>query len=240
MKVLISVVSLEEASIAIEGGADILDIKNPGEGSLGAQFAPTLLEIAALAKHYKTKCSAAIGDLGDKAGTASLAAYGAATMGMDYVKAGIVSPDQDNALHLASQIVKAVKSADKQIQAVIAGYADFRKTKNLSYHVILEVAHRAKADVVMLDTLIKDGTNLFDNLSLDEVREFVEKGHDLGMQVALAGSLNVTHLEMLTETGVDVIGIRGAVCSNNDRSSFLDKEKLVEFLAEANKCMNLM
>ena len=37
MKVLVSVISLEEARTVVELGADIIDIKNPAEGSLGAQ-----------------------------------------------------------------------------------------------------------------------------------------------------------------------------------------------------------
>ena len=38
MKVLISPTSLEEAEAVLAGGADIIDIKNPAEGSLGANF----------------------------------------------------------------------------------------------------------------------------------------------------------------------------------------------------------
>ena len=36
MRLMISVVSAAEAREALAGGAEILDIKNPGEGSLGA------------------------------------------------------------------------------------------------------------------------------------------------------------------------------------------------------------
>ncbi|MHA2277293.1 MAG: (5-formylfuran-3-yl)methyl phosphate synthase, partial [Candidatus Kariarchaeaceae archaeon] len=38
MRLLISVINREEAINAINGGTDILDIKNPKEGSLGANF----------------------------------------------------------------------------------------------------------------------------------------------------------------------------------------------------------
>jgi uncharacterized protein (UPF0264 family) len=37
MRLMISVLSAEEAMEAIAGGAQILDVKNPSEGSLGAQ-----------------------------------------------------------------------------------------------------------------------------------------------------------------------------------------------------------
>ena len=38
MQLLISVVNEQETIAAIKGGADIIDVKNPNEGSLGANF----------------------------------------------------------------------------------------------------------------------------------------------------------------------------------------------------------
>jgi uncharacterized protein (UPF0264 family) len=38
MKVLISPKDEFEAKAAVDGGADIIDVKNPDEGSLGANF----------------------------------------------------------------------------------------------------------------------------------------------------------------------------------------------------------
>ncbi|MCJ7722212.1 hypothetical protein MUO98_07410, partial [Candidatus Bathyarchaeota archaeon] len=38
MKLLVSVVDKTEALESIRGGANILDVKNPKEGSLGANF----------------------------------------------------------------------------------------------------------------------------------------------------------------------------------------------------------
>jgi uncharacterized protein (UPF0264 family) len=38
MQLLISVVAAEEVSAALQGGADIVDVKNPAEGALGASL----------------------------------------------------------------------------------------------------------------------------------------------------------------------------------------------------------
>lgn len=38
MKLLVSPINKEEAIAAYKGGADIIDVKNPKEGSLGANF----------------------------------------------------------------------------------------------------------------------------------------------------------------------------------------------------------
>ena len=43
MRLLVSVVSAEEARRAVAGGADIVDVKDPREGALGAP-APAVLE----------------------------------------------------------------------------------------------------------------------------------------------------------------------------------------------------
>ena len=89
MKVLISPVSLEEAASIIEAGADIIDIKNVNEGSLGAQFPWHIAEIVSFIHGHGITASATLGDLPYKPGTAALAAYGAAQCGVNYIKAGL-------------------------------------------------------------------------------------------------------------------------------------------------------
>ncbi len=91
MKLMISVVSSEEASAALSGGAEILDVKNPAEGSLGANFPDTIREIRTLAPEA-VRVSAAIGDMPNLPGTAALAALGAASCKVDYVKVGLLGP----------------------------------------------------------------------------------------------------------------------------------------------------
>jgi (5-formylfuran-3-yl)methyl phosphate synthase len=92
MQLLISVASDDEARIALAAGRDIiLDVKNPVEGSLGAQFPHVLQQIRASAPRPH-KVSAAIGDMPNLPGTASLAALGAATCDVDYIKVGLWGP----------------------------------------------------------------------------------------------------------------------------------------------------
>ncbi len=50
MKALISPISIEEAKKVVAGGCDIADIKNVGEGSLGAQAPWVIKEIVELFK----------------------------------------------------------------------------------------------------------------------------------------------------------------------------------------------
>jgi uncharacterized protein (UPF0264 family) len=70
----------------------------------------------------------------------------------------------------------------------------------------------------MVDTAIKDGSTLFDHMSVDVCAEFVERGHEYGLLVALAGSVKENHLYDLSRIGTDIIGVRGAVCAGGDRN----------------------
>ena len=82
LKLLVSVVNKAEALYSINGGADILDVKNPKEGSLGANFPRVIKEVKEVTPK-NLELSATIGDLPNLPGTASLAALGAAVSGVD-------------------------------------------------------------------------------------------------------------------------------------------------------------
>jgi len=77
MKLLVSPINTTEAKAALDGGADIVDVKNPKEGSLGANF-PWMIRAVIETIESKKPVSATIGDFNFKPGTASLAALGAA------------------------------------------------------------------------------------------------------------------------------------------------------------------
>jgi hypothetical protein len=231
MKVLISVVSIEEAKIALRANPDIIDIKNPEEGSLGAQFPWILKEIVNELKGSAILSSATLGDLAYKPGTASLAAYGAASCGADYIKAGLFGiKNYGEALHLMTSIVNSVKMVNMNAIVVAAGYADYNRFGGGSPEILTKAAKNSGADVVMVDTAIKDGKTLFDAMNCDEIRSFINLAHDNGLQVALAGSIKSIHLELLSRLNPDIIGIRGAVCENEDRTTKLSEIKIKEFM----------
>ncbi len=91
----------------------------------------------------------------------------------------------------------------------------------------------------MVDTGIKDGKNLLDFLNIAKLKEFIDKTHSFGLQAALAGSLRKEDLGKISQLNVDIIGLRGAACSNGDRvSGQITREKvreLAEILKKAQK-----
>ena len=109
MLLLISPINHEEAIESIEGGADIVDVKNPKEGSLGANFPWVIKDIRELTPEDKL-VSATVGDVPYKPGTVSLAAMGALVSGADYIKVGLYGPkDYDEGLEVMKNVVKSVK-----------------------------------------------------------------------------------------------------------------------------------
>lgn len=231
MLVLVSPKDLSEALEAIEGGADIIDVKNPSEGSLGANFPWVIRDIAILAKKYGKEVSATTGDMPFKPGTASLAALGAAIAGADYVKVGLYGVRNElEAKEIVKAVVKAVKDYDSAKKVVIAGYGDYYRINSIDPLKLPSISAKYGADVVMVDTAIKDGTSIFDHMKIEDMRKFVETARENGLICALAGNLGWNHLETLKELSPDIIGVRTIVCESGRNSKI--KKELVRKLKE--------
>jgi uncharacterized protein (UPF0264 family) len=234
MKVLISPISLGEAQAVFDGGADIIDIKNVAEGSLGASFPWIIRSVAEKFRDQEITISATLGDLPFKPGTASLAALGAIHAGARYIKAGLYGTrDHGEALAVMRAVVRTCREAGPDLIAVAAGYADYRRFGGLDPLTIVRAASESGADLAMLDTAIKDGATLFDALSREEIAAFVSAAHAAGLKVALAGSVKAEHLALLRALGTDVVGIRGAVCRSFDRTTAIDAGLVRDFVARA-------
>lgn len=223
--------NIEEAQIALDGGADIIDVKNPKEGSLGANFPWAIQAVADLAAGL-VPVSATIGDLDYKPGTASLAALGAAVSGAEYIKVGLLGiKTEDQADDMLREIVKAVKGFDQRKKVVAAGYSDYRRAGSISPMLLPKAAAAAGADLVMVDTAVKDGRSTFEFMSESDLKAFIDSGHACGLEVAIAGTIVFEHLDMLKRLNPDIIGVRGIVCGGDRRSSI--RADLVEKLKAA-------
>lgn len=235
MKLLISPLNEKEASEAIAGGADIIDVKNPQEGALGANFPWVIKRIREITpKNIKVSCT--LGEIPNLPGSISLAALGAASLGVDYIKVGLYGfKTPEEAVFLLQNVNKAAKECNPKIKVVATGYADAERIGALDPMLIPEIASKAQVDLAMIDTAIKDGKNLFNFLTVKQLEKFVDEAHKLGLEAALAGSLRKQDLPMLYDLGADVAGLRGAACTNNDRVSGQITRKLVQELVETVK-----
>jgi uncharacterized protein (UPF0264 family) len=169
MKLLVSVVGSEEALEALKGGAHILDVKNPREGSLGANFPWVISRVREIATGT-VEVSATLGDLPNIPGTASLAALGAVSSGAEYVKVGLFGTETvDEAVFMVKSVCRAVKNYDPSAKVIAGGYADSDRIGSLNPLDLPLVASRSGADGVIIDIKVKGEEKIFDLLSVDNI-----------------------------------------------------------------------
>ena len=169
-----------------------------------------------------------------KPGTVAQAALGAAVAGASYIKVGLygcATPAQGT--EVMRGVVRAVKDYNPDALVVASGYADAHRVGSINPLAIPMVAHESGADVAMVDTAIKDGSTLFDHMDVDTCAQFVQRGHDNSLLVALAGSVKRPHLADLTRIGTDIVGVRGAVCAGGDRNKGRIQPELIKEFREA-------
>ena len=231
MRLLVSVADAEEARVAVEGGVDIVDVKNPAEGSLGAPR-PDVIERVRKVVPRERPVSAAIGDLPNLPGTAALAAVGAARSGAAYVKVGLLGASTTDQ---AVAVLRAVRDAvDGRAAVIAAAYADAERVPGgpLPPGAVVDAARRAGVGGCLLDTAVKDGRGLFEWLSPEALTALVAEGHAAGLEVALAGALRAEELGMVRATGADIAGVRAAACRDGRRAAPLDGERIGRLRAE--------
>lgn len=228
MRLLVSVVSAEEARRAVAGGADIIDVKDPSEGALGAP-APRVLSSVVSAVGAAAPVSVALGDMPNLPHTAALAARGAALSGAAYVKVGLRGvrwlPD---AVALMGAVADAVGSG---VAVVAVAYADAIALDPPAFAPALlpELVRATGIAGALVDTLVKDGRGLYGWLSESEVAELVARTRAAGGSSGVAGQLRLGDLRRVD---ADVVGVRSAVCRGGDRDGSLEAELVAAAVAE--------
>jgi (5-formylfuran-3-yl)methyl phosphate synthase len=231
MRLLVSVTDAQEARVAVEAGVDIVDVKNPAEGSLGAPT-PGVIERVREVVPDEHPVSAAIGDMPNLPGSAALAALGAARAGSAYVKVGLLGPSTIDA---AVVLLRAVREAtDGEAAVIAAAYADAERVPGgpLPPGAVVEAARRAGVAGCLVDTAVKDGHGLFEWLTPAALETLVAEGQAAGLELALAGGLRAEELGLVRATGADIAGVRAAACRAGRRTGPLDTERIGRLRAE--------
>jgi (5-formylfuran-3-yl)methyl phosphate synthase len=219
-QLLISVTSIEETQIALENGADIIDLKEPSLGALGALPIEKIQAIVTFVKATKNSdnklTSATIGDLPMQPELLLSHVTALALTGVDIIKIGFFETDDYqtclNALESATQ-------AGLKLIAVL--FAEVTYPENL-----VEAIKYAGFIGVMLDTANKNGLTLLDYYTTEKRNNFARNIFKHNLKLGLAGSLRLEHVAIIKEINPSYIGFRGGVCVGNQRSSVLDPEKI--------------
>jgi uncharacterized protein (UPF0264 family) len=216
---LASVRSVVEAELALAGGADILDLKDPDHGALAALPEATIAAAVAWGAGRIT-LSATAGDLPMRPGLVAARVGAIAALGVDFVKIALL-PEGDRAGCLAA--LAGLAAAGRRIVAVL--FADQAPALGL----VDEVAAAGLAGI-MLDTADKQGGGLRRHLDDAFLATFVGRARGRGLLTGLAGSLRRTDVPALLPLGADYLGFRGALCAAG-RGGSLDPAALAAIRA---------
>lgn len=226
MHLLISIATAAEVPAAVEGGADIIDVKNPAEGALGANFPWVLRQVRAATPNH-LPVSAALGDVPNLPGTITLASLGAATCGLEYIKVGLLGPRLTaEALTMLQSICRAVSEYAPQTQVIASAYADAQRVNAFPPLELPAVAAEAGVAGCLLDTAIKKGDNLFTHLDDEQLSRFVEQCRQFHLLSALAGSLVAADVPRIQAIGPDIIGFRTAACLGDRLHGRIDADRV--------------
>ena len=219
---LASVSNLQEAKIALRENVDIIDLKDPSQGALGAVGIEVAEEVV---EFVSGKClvSATIGDLPMQATLIADAITTMAATGVDIIKVGVFDDLTDEVIaSLQEQAIRGVKGIDgKQFTIVIVFFVD----KGLDLEKISDLA-KAGIRGVMLDTADKTKGNLRSHMQDKEIEFFVSHTRSYGLLAGLAGSLKASDIAPLLELEPDYLGFRGALCQDHSRIQALNSSSV--------------
>lgn len=212
---LASVNCLQEALLVESLNVDIVDLKQPALGALGALEIASVMEIVN-GLQPSTRISATIGDLPMQVEQVLPAAQAMAATGVDYVKIGFF-PGGD-----WSACIDALQTVSQQGHDLVAVlFADTQPDLNVLYRL-----QAAGFYGVMLDTMNKQAGSLTQLMTIDELQAFVELARRLNLLSGLAGSLRIKDVADLLVLQPDYLGFRGALCDQHCRTATLDAEQI--------------
>jgi len=222
---LASVTNLEEANIALEFGADVVDLKLPEQGALGALPVSTIVQIVEFIASRKI-VSATVGDLPMQPEILLDAVEAVAATGVDMVKIGFFASSRHQ------QCVQALQPVTQRgIKLIAVLFADSAISIN-----DLAIFSTAGFYGVMLDTASKNGKSLRDCLASSVIADFVNEAHRLGLFVGLAGSLQYADIAPLSALQPDYLGFRGALCVDRQRTMSLERQRMQNVHHLLRKC----
>ena len=208
MELLVSVSNAAEAQAAVDGGADIIDAKDPLAGALGA-VQPDVLTRIREAVGPSRRVTAALGDAHD--GAEELA-RDFVLRGARLVKLGFGGVrDAGRVETIAARLARACASADRASGVIAVAYAD-DPAASVDAVGLVSIAARAGARGVLIDTADKRGPGLLALWSPAALERWVARVHAHDLLAAVAGKLRLEDLAVVADAGADVAGVRGAAC----------------------------
>jgi len=209
---LASVGTVSEAAIVLDSGADIIDLKNPANGALGAVDHATARDVV---KYIDGCClvSATVGDLPMQPDLIRQEVTAMAETGVDFIKIGIFA---DYLPETFLALLNQFSASD--ISIVLVLFADRHPDLEYFFNQIRQTRIRG----VMLDTAEKSSGSLTDIVALSFIEDFLFRARESRLITGLAGSLTERVVSSLLALAPDYLGFRGALCKLNNRINHID------------------
>ena len=227
---LASVSSPEEAKIVLEQKVDIIDLKNPKNGALGALDLDIIDSIVGLVKK-NIPISATIGDIEPNDIKLEEYIFNISRMGVNFVKVGLFEET------IPDRFVEIIdKCGKKDINIIIVIFAE-----NISDISLLESLMKINIKGIMIDTKNKSSKNLCSIMRYEKLEKFVKLVKSYNLLSGLAGSLKYEDIEKLLSLRPDYLGFRGALCTRQNRVESIDSnavKRIRDIIAEKKSIYN--
>jgi uncharacterized protein (UPF0264 family) len=226
MQLLISVKNIEEALIALEANVDIVDLKDPNLGALGALDLETTCEIVRQVYGHSL-ISATVGELHASVDELVADIQLRVNAGVNIVKIAV------SGLFYKADFYDAIIQFSKAgVKIVVVFFADEEIDLN-----ILPTLKNSGVYGAMLDTKNKQ-KNLLQVQDQQVLKLFTQLSHQYQLKSGLAGSLQPQHIDLIAQINPTYIGFRGGVCDNSQRKTSLNRarvDEVVNMLRNGNK-----
>lgn len=213
-QLLVSVRNPSEALLAARSGAEIIDLKEPAAGALGAVAPDVRDEIAqrlgALPDPTAApRLSVALGELSDYRRHPDKAAELARLQAFRFAKVGLAGTRGRG--DWQREWLELVQLLSAGTIPVAAAYADAAAANSPEPEEVLQLALEQQLPVFLLDTFNKTQGNLFQILSLERLERLQQQAAGR-VRFAFAGSLTLQCAPQLRRLQPDIVALRGAVC----------------------------
>lgn len=213
---LASVRDREEAKILTACEIDILDLKDPNAGALGAL--PTgLVKSIVNEVNGRIPVSATVGDVPCRADVLYPKINAMAGAGVDLVKIGVFGDVSDPG------VLDMLKDFSRRhVRLVLVLFAE-----DMPHTTGFDVFAGTGITGVMLDTREKATGTLRKKVSDQDLLQFVHNCKQAGLLCGLAGSLGVQDIGPLLRLQPDYLGFRGALCRDSRRGNHIDVDAVM-------------
>ncbi|MEQ8211434.1 MAG: (5-formylfuran-3-yl)methyl phosphate synthase [Lacipirellulaceae bacterium] len=220
---LVSVRDVAEAQIAMRGGVDWIDLKEPGNGALGAVSGSVAQQVVDLVER-RLPVSAAAGELLEW--PTSQARELLAVEHLQILKLALAGcKNVPGWRQLWQEAASEIQESGKQLAAV--AYADFGRAQAPAIEVVLAEAIELGLQTLLIDTFDKSAGPLTTHVPTATLASYLRKARAAGLRTVVAGKLTPEIIRELPLESVDLVAVRSAV-TTGDREGPISPDRIKE------------